>query len=255
MPRCRLDGCARLRADCSRAAQCPAGPSAPEQPWGDNVSILRLGPQLWASGLLRSLTCCSGRVLPSRTMALRVRAGAARTCRSAMGPGHWRGMLRRRRASVAGASRSAPRSRATLPRMRASWSRSVWVMAGSLSRPLIERRAEERGSEPPSAHRVETRSPRRWGNAGSTPPAPQSKPVTLTSRLVTRNAPLVAFGLGLRILAAGPAPQPTLLLSRAHVCGNLKFVAIAMKSPRLDRREARSARLVSYPPRKRVRLS
>jgi hypothetical protein len=37
------------------------------------------------------------------------------------------------------------------------------------------------------------------------PPAPQSKPVTLASRLVARIAPLVAFGLGLRILAAGPA--------------------------------------------------
>ena len=37
------------------------------------------------------------------------------------------------------------------------------------------------------------------------PPAPQSKPITLVSRLVARIAPLVAFGLGLRILAAGPA--------------------------------------------------
>ena len=40
----------------------------------------------------------------------------------------------------------------------------------------------------------------------SPPPAPQSKPVTLAPRLVARTAPLVAFGLGLRILAAGPAP-------------------------------------------------
>ncbi len=43
-------------------------------------------------------------------------------------------------------------------------------------------------------------------------PALQSKPVTPASRLVAPIAPLVAFELGLRILAAGPAPQPTLLL-------------------------------------------
>ena len=36
-------------------------------------------------------------------------------------------------------------------------------------------------------------------------PAPQSKPVTPASRLVARVEPLVAFGLGPRILAAGPA--------------------------------------------------
>ncbi len=37
-------------------------------------------------------------------------------------------------------------------------------------------------------------------------PAPQSKPVTQASRLVAQGiAPLVAFGLGPRILSAGPA--------------------------------------------------
>ena len=49
----------------------------------------------------------------------------------------------------------------------------------------------------------------------SPPPAPQSKPVTLAPRLVARTAPLVAFGLGLRILAAGPAPISTVLRLRA----------------------------------------
>jgi hypothetical protein len=39
----------------------------------------------------------------------------------------------------------------------------------------------------------------------STSPAPQSKSVTPASRLVALDAPLVAFGLGLIILAAGPA--------------------------------------------------
>jgi len=97
------------------------------------------------------------------------------------------------------------------------------------SRPSIESRAEEEGLEPPSAQRVETKPPRRWSNAGRTPPpAPQSKPVTPASRLVTHNAPLVAFRLGLRILAAGPAPQLTVLRSRTVVCSNPKFVATVM---------------------------
>ena len=43
-------------------------------------------------------------------------------------------------------------------------------------------------------------------------PAPQSKPLAPASRLVARVALLVAFGLGLGILAAGPAPQSTILL-------------------------------------------
>jgi hypothetical protein len=58
------------------------------------------------------------------------------------------------------------------------------------------------------------------GDAVNPIPAPQSKPVTLASRLVARNAPSVAIGLGLRILAAGPAPEPTVLLSRAFMCAN-----------------------------------
>jgi hypothetical protein len=42
-------------------------------------------------------------------------------------------------------------------------------------------------------------------------PAPQSKPVAAASRLVAQVAPLVAFGPGLRILAAGPVPRLTVL--------------------------------------------
>jgi hypothetical protein len=51
------------------------------------------------------------------------------------------------------------------------------------------------------------------GSAVLAPPAPQSKPVTPASSLVAQIAPSVAFELELRILAAGPAPQPTVLLS------------------------------------------
>jgi hypothetical protein len=71
---------------------------------------------------------------------------------------------------------------------------------------LYRGRAEGRGLEPPRVHRVGTKPPGRWGNAlRSTAPAPQSKPVTPASRRVAHVAPSVASGLGLRILAAGPA--------------------------------------------------
>ena len=66
-------------------------------------------------------------------------------------------------------------------------------------------RAEGRGLEPRALNEVETRPPCRWDNAGrSTAPAPQSKPVTHASRLVTQISPSMASGLRLKILAAGP---------------------------------------------------
>ena len=74
------------------------------------------------------------------------------------------------------------------------------------SRPSGGSARKGRGLEPPRVNQVGTRPPGRWGNADrSTAPAPQSKPVTPASRLVAQVAPLVASGLGLRILAAGPA--------------------------------------------------
>lgn len=56
----------------------------------------------------------------------------------------------------------------------------------------------------------QSRSP--WILPSNTAPAPQSKPVTLAPRLVARIAPSVASGLGLRILAAGPAAVTLLRL-------------------------------------------
>jgi hypothetical protein len=71
---------------------------------------------------------------------------------------------------------------------------------------LYRGRAEGRGLEPPLVHRVGTKPPSRWGNAArSAAPALQSKPITQASRLVAQVAPSVAFGFGVRILAAGPA--------------------------------------------------
>ena len=80
-------------------------------------------------------------------------------------------------------------------------------------------------------------------------PAPQSKPVTPAARLVARTAPLVAFGLGLRILAAGPAPIPTILRFRALCEPIPKFVAMNQE---LGRGDERSAKSVGYTPRKGV---
>jgi hypothetical protein len=65
---------------------------------------------------------------------------------------------------------------------------------------------------------MEAKSPGRWGIALSgTTPAPQSKPVTPTSRLVARIAPSVAFQLGLSVPAAGPATTDTTPILGSHV--------------------------------------
>ena len=93
----------------------------------------------------------------------------------------------------------------------ASWSQAFpslwWVRADG-----------KRGQNPRAFNQVGTRPPGRWGNAHrSRAPAPQSKPVTPASRLVAQDAPLVASGLGLRILAAGPAPLTTVLLLRSFM--------------------------------------
>ena len=115
-------------------------------------------------------------------------------------------VFRRRRASIAAAIRRDPRSRVNSPRLRAAELCSVCVMVVKPSRPSGGSARKGRGLKPPRINQVETWPPGRWGNARrSTAPAPQSKPVTLASRLVAQEAPLVAAGLGLRILAAGPA--------------------------------------------------
>ena len=84
------------------------------------------------------------------------------------------------------------------------------------SQSLCRVRAQGRGLEPREVNQIGTRPPCRRGNAGrSNAPAPQSKPVTPASRLEAQVAPSVAFGLGLRILAAGPARVSTLLRLQA----------------------------------------
>ena len=81
----------------------------------------------------------------------------------------------------------------------ASWSSSLPV-------PLVGHAKRKRGQNPRAFNHVGTQPPSRWVNAHrSTAPAPQSKPVTPASRLVAQTTPLVAYGLGLRIVAAGPA--------------------------------------------------
>ena len=97
-----------------------------------------------------------------------------------------------------------PHSRSSSPRPRAaqSWLLDVMVLRPSV--PLAGPRGREEGENPRAVDQIEARSPGRWGDAVEAP-ALQSKPVAPASRLVARVAPSVAFGLRLRILAAGPA--------------------------------------------------
>src|SRR5579864_7581260 len=78
-------------------------------------------------------------------------------------------------------------------------------MALGLPVPLLRPRGGE-GRGPQHVRSDRDASTGRWGNACRAPaPALQSEAVAPAYRLVARVAPSVAFWLGLRILAAGPA--------------------------------------------------
>jgi hypothetical protein len=67
----------------------------------------------------------------------------------------------------------------------------------------------------------------RWGSAlRSKAPGPQSKPVTRASRLVAHVAPSVAFGLGLRILAARPARASSNVRSQHHMTRDTELLRV-----------------------------
>ena len=107
---------------------------------------------------------------------------------------------------IADERRREPRSRLSSPRLLAAQSCLLDVMVLRPSVPLAHPRGKEEGENPRAVGQIGARSPGRWGGAlRSTAPAPQSKPVTHASRLVALVAPSVASGLGLSILAAGPA--------------------------------------------------
>ena len=100
--------------------------------------------------------------------------------------------------------RHGPRSRLNSPRLRTARLCSVRVVIFKPSRLSIGTRGRKKARDP--ARLIGTKPPGRWDNADRSPaPAPQSKPVTPASRLVAQETPLVASGLGSRILAAGPA--------------------------------------------------
>ena len=125
--------------------------------------------------------------------------------------------FRRRRASIADETWWIVRSRLRSPRLRAAQFCSVRVMVIRPSRPSVGSARKKEGKNPRAFNQIGTRPPGRWGNARrSTAPAPQSKPVTPATRLVAQIAPSVASGLGLRILAAGPAR-----VRRYSYCGRL----------------------------------
>jgi hypothetical protein len=111
----------------------------------------------------------------------------------------------RRWTSIAEETRRDPRSRANSPRRRAARPCSIPVIVFMPFHPSVENARKEEGENPRAFNQIGTRPPGRWGNARRATPAPQSKPVAHASRLVAHVAPSVAFGLGVRIPAAGPA--------------------------------------------------
>jgi hypothetical protein len=97
------------------------------------------------------------------------------------------------------------------------------------------------------SNQIATCPPGWWDNArrSSTAPAPQSKPVTHASRLVAQVAQSVAFGLGLRILAAGPAHVRHYSDRSRYVKSELKSwpALVGASGRRLIRRASRRGRL------------
>ena len=98
------------------------------------------------------------------------------------------------------------------------------------------------------ARLIERKPPGRWDNADRSPaPAPQSKPVTPASRLMAQETPLVASGLGLRILAAGPATYRQ--YSYRQRCGRQSQIHRDWHEIRdSTRSDARSTKLAGYTP-------
>ena len=145
----------------------------------------------------------------SHPIASGTRDGVARTVRVWVGPGaiRWPGV---QASSGLDCRRQPPRS-AIASQLCHVYALPNWVRSASWSsspsRPSGGSARKGRGARTPARfNHEETRPPGRWVNARrNTAPAPQSKPVTPASRLVAQTAPLVACGLGLRIVAAGPA--------------------------------------------------
>ena len=106
-----------------------------------------------------------------------------------------------------------PVGRFSAPRLRAA---RIVLSASRLSSLPMPRTGKR--EHPEAFSQTETRPPDRRDTARrNTAPAPQSKPVTPASRLVAQVAPLVAFGLGASILAAGPAVH-RLYSHRGRLC-------------------------------------
>ena len=141
-------------------------------------------------------------------------------------------VFRRRWASIAAETRRDPRSPANPPHRRAAKSCSVRVI-GFAFHPSVGTARKEEGREPQRVQPGCDEATEAGGvpPAGANQPAPQSKPVTHASRLVTHNTPSVASEPGVRILAAAPAHLLTVLRSRAFACADLKSPARAPSPP------------------------
>ena len=88
------------------------------------------------------------------------------------------------------------------PARRACSGRNQGILVG---RTPAERLPQRHAMRPPERHRTTHTKAGGAPPAGHDKPAPRAKSVTHASRLVAQTAPSVASGLGLSLLAAGPA--------------------------------------------------
>jgi hypothetical protein len=174
------------------------------------VSAVRIASQCRLEDNRELLYPALGYSLPTARLVVRVHqvgvAGVPRTVSICFGPWAIRTpVFRRRRASIADESRSDPRCEST----RLANALPDYVLSATRSSSLLVPRSDPRNEEVRTAARSITsgriQRPAGGNALRSTAPAPQSKPVAHASRLVAQDAPSVALGLGVRIVAAGPA--------------------------------------------------
>ena len=149
-----------------------------------------------------------------------------------------RRVFRRRRASIAGESRSDPRSCVNSPRLRAAELCSVRFMVIKPSRPS-RARAKREHEDPRAFRHIGTRPPGRWGNARrSTATGPAVK--TSNPRLSPRGARSAVGGIRARAQNPGRRASSCSTLLRLHaLCEpQLKGLLELVRGLRLIRRQA-----------------
>ena len=118
------------------------------------------------------------------------------------------------------------------------------------SHPSIGAARKKEGENPPGVIRWREDKRAGWVAPAGPPPGPAVKNPQPSPLASWRGAPSVAFGLGLRILAAGPAVLRQYSLSRGAVRATPKLLAM---TPEAGPRDARSPDLTVTPSRRQRR--